>query len=252
MLTVTPIDRGDSVIQRALKLNRNFENVKSELDSLVIQSITASQGLTLVGEDVQLGGTVNGIVTVTADDDGDSVNFISSSVGANISLFARNSGDVFIGTREVSANTLVTGFDFSSDVVNDSHKVTFTDSRGTPTGIEYSGDYSTTFTDRSLVDKGYADSLTSVAELALAATTVDMTANNRTIFSRTVTGTENITITNPVAGGTFTIIATGGTAITVNSQTPEGDTYVPGSDNVIDVRCVRTSPVKYIVTNNAG
>ena len=32
-----------------------------------------------------------------------------------------------------------------------------TDVRGTPVGIEYAGDYSSTFTDRSLIDKGYSD-----------------------------------------------------------------------------------------------
>jgi hypothetical protein len=37
--------------------------------------------------------------------------------------------------------------------------LTFTDNRSTTIGVEYAADYSTDFTDRSLVDKAYVDSV---------------------------------------------------------------------------------------------
>lgn len=89
-------------------------------------------------------------------------------------------------------------------------------------------------------------------ESALSSLTVDMGAQSNNILTRTVTGTENVTITNPMLNGIFTIRATGGTALTVNSQTPVGDAYTPGSQNVIDVRCVRVTPsALYSVVNEA-
>lgn len=92
------------------------------------------------------------------------------------------------------------------------------------------------------VDGTKLDAIPESEEKTLATTSVDMTAENGNILSRTVSGSENITITNPIPNGVFTIIATGGTALTINSQALVGDAYSPDDTNVIDVRCWRTFP----------
>ena len=75
------------------------------------QLLTASNGLTKVGTNVELGGTITGTTTLT-----------------------------------------LTG---SSSLI-------ITDSRTIPSGIQYDDDYGSTFTDRSLIDKGYLDIISSL------------------------------------------------------------------------------------------
>jgi hypothetical protein len=58
-------------------------------------------------------------------------------------------------------------------------KATFTDFRTTPNGIEYADNYSATFTDRSLVDKGYVDSKlgSSIIDLSQFTSTTQISMN---------------------------------------------------------------------------
>ncbi len=105
--------------------------------------------------------------------------------------------------------------------------------------------------DQHAVTKGWIEAKLTSEEKLLSATSVNITAEEGNILSRTVTGTENITITNPKPNGIFTILATGGTGLTVNSQTLRGDPYDPSKTNIVDVRCVRTSPALYEVINSA-
>lgn len=103
----------------------------------------------------------------------------------------------------------------------------------------------------TLAEKNKLAGIAVSEEKVLSGTSVNMTSEEGNILSRTVSGTENITITNPKPNGIFTILATGGTELTVNSQTPIGDAYDPSLTNIVDVRCVRTSPALYEIINNA-
>lgn len=77
---------------------------------------------------------------------------------------------------------------------------TIIDSRGTPTGIEYGGDYSNTYTNRSLVDKGYVDTRTSGTTLHAYTITGDSVTTGFTVthnLNETFVGIEIVKNTNP-------------------------------------------------------
>lgn len=75
-------------------------------------------------------------------------------------------------------------------------------------------------------------------ELPLTTTSIDLGELNNQILTRTGTGNENITITNPMLNGFVTIRHTGATGLTVNGQTLKGETYNGSATNVVDIRCV--------------
>jgi len=124
----------------------------------------ATNGLTASGRDVELGGTLskdtvvsglsnnltfntqyiklqapNGIDIIDTDGVG-GVN-IESDAGT-ISLIGNTSGSTEVNKLSISETAMV-----------------ISDGRGTPVGMEYAGDYSTTFTNESLITKRYADTI---------------------------------------------------------------------------------------------
>lgn len=196
---------------------------------------TASNGLTPVNNDVRLGGPLAGDTVV-------------NGLGTHsFSCVLLNSFTVIVSNQIRLNHSSVGELDIST-----ANGIILSDLRATKRGMEVDFTDYTGLTNNSFIPKGHVFDLLVGEEKTLSTTSVDMSVDSRNFLSRNVTGNENITITNPLAGRKFVIIATGGTGITVNSQTPTGDAYSPGVDNVIDVRCVRTSPVKYIVTNIAG
>ena len=75
----------------------------------------------------------------------------------------------------------------------------FIDTRATPTGLEYGGDYSAGFSARSLVDKGYVDS---VSGITVGTTTITSGTNTRILYNNsgvvseyTISGTGNVAMT---------------------------------------------------------
>ena len=88
-----------------------------------------------------------------------------------------------------------------------------------------------------------------VEQVTLSTTTVDMGENSNNVLIRTGTGNENITITNPMLNGIFTIRHTGATTLTVEGDAPLGG-YDGTRVNIIDVRCTQITPsVEYSVLN---
>lgn len=67
------------------------------------------------------------------------------------------------GSVELIGNTGL-GAETTKITINDTQML-ITDSRGTPVGLQYAGDYGANFTARSLVDKGYADAIVSGLDL---------------------------------------------------------------------------------------
>jgi hypothetical protein len=82
----------------------------------------------------------------------------------------------------------------------------FTDNRVTPTGLEYAGDYGTTFTLRSLVDRAYVDGIASglkAKQAVLFATTGDTVLSGLTAVDGVIPTTgDRILIKNQISGVT--------------------------------------------------
>ena len=95
-------------------------------------------------------------------------------------------------------------------------QITFTDYRVTPRGIEYAGNYSSTYTNRSLVDKEYVDS---IASSIIPKTAVDVATTENIVLSglTTIDGVSltngmRVLVKNQTSGQTNGVyIATGGT-----------------------------------------
>jgi len=114
---------------------------------------TASNGLTLIGSDVKLGGSLTGDTTILGN--GNNLNF--NGVG-------------IINLSATTINNISNGYEFSLGSVD----AIFTDNSGNGEGIKYGADYTATFVSRSLVDKAYVDAVATgifPKEAVLVATT---------------------------------------------------------------------------------
>jgi len=118
---------------------------------LTSADISASNGLTETGGDIELGGSLSSATLINTASD--SLSIYNSSSGGLIqakgsAAHASGFGSAVFGFGD-SSGFLEEGFNAFSDkfeFVSDSGK-----------GIEYDADYSATYTTRSLVDKGYVD-----------------------------------------------------------------------------------------------
>ena len=134
-------------------------------------AITASNGLTKNGEDIELGGDLTQDTTIGGPSSsaynlhiGDPSGLQSFTVTtvANSSLYS-SGGNIDLttgsGTIQIAANG--SGF-VEIDLSASATGFTIQDGRsgGNQTGIEYAGDYSANYTSRSLIDKGYLVSVT--------------------------------------------------------------------------------------------
>jgi len=142
-----------------------------------IDTATASNGLTKVVNDIQLGGTLTKNTTLTAGAfvyDWQFINgFIYSFLTTNYSgveyyVEDANSGKVanFI-TRLLSAGTVAQAYmgagNLSINLITNVGMVVFDNEF--QKGLVYSADYSSNFTDRSLVDKAFVDAAAKVYQL---------------------------------------------------------------------------------------
>jgi len=105
---------------------------------------SASNGLGLVGLDIRLGGVLNENTNIETN-------------GSTLDFSGNNDGIINIKSQSgTSAGfTDAVGIQFS----NLPNGFIAIDNRSTPTGIEYSANYASTYTSRSLVDKGFVESL---------------------------------------------------------------------------------------------
>lgn len=160
-------------------------------------SSTASNGLTKIGNDIQLGGTVTAFTQISitgsstlffyAQDDPNNLNNYTD-ININNSVLALTAGSITpnLGSQmqlrdNVTTLNVASGGTIFSNITVDNHSIIFSavtgtenvgiglsnsvnglfirDNRNVRTGIEYEGDYSSGYTSRSLVDKGYVDSV---------------------------------------------------------------------------------------------
>ena len=141
----------------------------------------ATNGLTAVGRDVELGGALTKDTSIT----GIAYGFTANT--QNIHLQAPN-GINIIDTDGVGGVNIESDAGTIALIANDSgstevNKVEIsetlmriTDGRATPVGIVYAGDYSADFTNESLITKRYADAIAAgfhVKKAVLVATTGD-------------------------------------------------------------------------------
>jgi hypothetical protein len=115
-------------------------------DGLVINSdvveANVADGLT-INDSSQIG--------VSATIAGDGLTFSAGVLDVNTSNGISISGDDVVLGGAINTVTNLT--------IGTGGSLTFTDNRSTTIGVEYAADYSTDFTDRSLVDKAYVDSV---------------------------------------------------------------------------------------------
>jgi len=148
------------------KLNESvFTGYTATTQPVIDAALTgATNGLTASGRDVELGGTLSKDTVVSG---------LSNNLTFNtqyIKLQAPNGIDIIdtdgVGgvNIESDAGTIsLIGNDSGSTEVNkvsiSETQMVISDGRGTPVGMEYAGDYSTTFTNESLITKRYADTI---------------------------------------------------------------------------------------------
>lgn len=151
--------------------------------------ITADNGLTKTGSNFQLGGLLLGTTNITGAGSDDNLNLGTSgggelnqfnvkagSVNMAGSFIANSSGASFIvgnanfgwaGTSEGNISLIATGASGGSAIfghtlrgyldfgASSSNQIILTDEGATKEGIEYAADYSATYSNRSLVDRGF-------------------------------------------------------------------------------------------------
>jgi len=159
-------------------------------------SITASNGLTKIttsggSGDIKLGGSLTGDTTIDGAFGGAGGNYdltfsnigaidIAASQGMTITSDADTTFEQTnaTGVFRIIASGAGANISLQADgvsIINDAGgsptlqlninttDATFIDARGTTSGLEYFADYSSGYSDRSLVDKGYVTSMTSLA-----------------------------------------------------------------------------------------
>lgn len=175
---------------------------KTILDGLT--NVTASNGLTRVGDDIQLGGPMTAAIAISGNQN---FNFIGlnsfnvTSVTGGVNLLGLVGATMNFQVNEAHGINVATGV-ISDFGVNGN-------------GVEYDVDYSPNFTDRSLVDKGYADST--------------LTGNGTSTILQTPTLSQDgfsITWDNTNSQFTLTNVTGGGGGITngaANNELPLSD-----------------------------
>ena len=164
-----------------LELTRNDGVVLTTDLSSLGGSITTGDGLNIsTGGDIQLGGSVDdGDVVLTFDTssfillDAETIGFFGNQSSAFIcdvrevslsgnyngsnSSVSINEGVILTSDSYVNITTPSSTIEVDDFIVNIGNISRITDSSSTPKGIQYNADYSSTFVNRSLVDKEYVD-----------------------------------------------------------------------------------------------
>jgi len=165
---------------------------------------TANNGLTKVGQNVRLGGSLTGETSINA---GSNTFFVWGGGGdiamclygsdCCIELYANNS-DIQLGNTYVQLQSGSNIFGVNTGAT------TYTSDDGT--GICYAGDYETTFANRSLVTKQYVSGVTSGITGAVTSANNGLTkVGQNVVLGGTLTGTTEIDI----GTNTFRVCHTG-------------------------------------------
>lgn len=204
--------------------------------------ITASNGLSLVGDDIRLGGSVTNTTTIVASQ---SLSIRGNTVSGSVGFRAIGNGSLEL-VVDIGGATFI---GFTATENGQSSTFQFVDSKTTPTGLVYAADYSAGFTDRSLVDKAYVDpgtpaqritALTSTAN----ATSIDFESGSRfREFSLSLNEDTTISFANAasrsafriyltITGATRTITLPSTSLMPSDTSNITGVTYTPASDTL--------------------
>lgn len=154
-----------------------FRNAGDTFNATFVNTISAARAYTLPNEDGEFALTSNvwktsGTTSVDAatiiDIAGDVSIRYNTGIPGTYAGFTTGAtlASLWAGSSATSYGTGLHGIEVrghtelkSVDLIFKMNSTTalFTDSKGTPLGIQYGGDYTATFTDRSLIDKGFAD-----------------------------------------------------------------------------------------------
>ena len=166
--------------------------------------ITASNGITLVGSDVRLGGNVTNTTTIVASQ---ALSVRSNTASGSVGMRALGGSSLEL-VVDIGSTTFV-GFQATEN--GQSSTFQFIDSKTTPTGLVYAADYRAGFTDRSLVDKAYVDPGTPAQRItALTSTTnatsIDFQSGSRfREFSFSLAENTTISFTNALSRSSYKI-----------------------------------------------
>ena len=166
--------------------------------------ITASNGVTLVGSDVRLGGNVTNTTTIVANQ---ALSVRGNTASGSVGMRALGGGSLEL-VVDIGSTTFI-GFQAIEN--GQSSTFQFIDSKTTPTGLVYAADYRAGFTDRSLVDKAYVDPGTPAQRItALTSTTnatsIDFQSGSRfREFSFSLAENTTISFTNALSRSSYKI-----------------------------------------------
>ena len=169
-------------------------------------------GLSMVGSrQLKLGGTLcqDTIITSNTYNFTLSTKALSLSAVNGITIFDTSGIGIDINSNgnsvDIRGNT--SGGVEKTKLLVSSTQTTFTDSRTIPTGIQYNADYSTTYTNRSLVDKAYVDNkatgLNPLQAVEVATTTnINLSSAPATIGGVILTNGMRVLVKNQISGAT--------------------------------------------------
>lgn len=194
-------------------------------------AVTASNGLTKTLDDIQLGGVMANTTQIT---------------GADGLLFQFILGDGSPSSTRFNLSNSQTQWTFSNATGNrfirNSSTGLIIEDGISGKGVEYSADYSATFTNRSLVDKDYAD--TKLPKSSTASTGTDVVFDIPRTYGYAADATGNITFTTTglVEGITQLMIHNDSSEPTFESgMVIISGTYVTGVDNYIMMHAVKSN-----------
>lgn len=192
---------------------------KGYVDGLVV---TAGEGMTKSGTDLDLGGTITADVSITADSDGDHAFAIGDSTTNridNFNVYTQNGLGGTAGSQndrsffQLFGDTLK-GMQFGYFLnetslmgmnvnIADDGNFEVVDAINSK-GMIYAGDYSSNYTDRSIVDKAYADSTFEIQNHTFAADrSLFLSDNDWLIYKGSDTSNNILTIHGDGSHSTF-------------------------------------------------
>ena len=232
-------------------------------------TLTENTGIDLNGNSLAIGGTVLTSFDVTISDSVD-IGLLSVSPYNLIAAASNSSNSAEMRVSSAGGNTAfsITGTNGLSETIIFSIGYlgsNFNDLRTTPTGIEYGDDYSSTFTNRSLVDKEYVDNAVSAStgwqvtgttnlsgSVVIDALGNDIDFQNINILTHSVLGDYILNLSgelniNTDAGTSGQVLTSNGAGVPPTWETPSG-----GSGITVGSTTITGGTNTRILYNNSG
>lgn len=184
----------------------------------------------------------NGRGGVYLTSDGGGVNIIDTNYSAYLNLKANGTnGSITLDSTSVK---YVLGY------YGGQHIAKLFDNRTIKKGIEYADDYSTGYTSRSLVDKGYVDSLVSGSSSTTTANNGLQKIGDNIVLGGYLTGDTTIQLTGNTKQSTVLVNESNGIRLTTTTGTESSRLFVEGTN--LGLMKQNTSSLSYLnVIDNA-